>query len=205
MAPKQMKNDDTLRQIRAVFDEETIRVYQAYANPIADSAIRNGTFTSPFKMSRMTWIKPSFLWMMYRSGWAEKTGQERILAIDITRDGFEWALRHSVPSTFIPVLYASRDEWRASQKGVPVRIQWDPERNIRLGRLDHRSIQIGLQGDAVRRYIREWVVRIDDLTSFCRNVARMVQEKNIDKALKTIPQEKPYPLPDALREYIGAS
>ncbi|WP_422570328.1 DUF4291 family protein, partial [Erwinia billingiae] len=29
----------------------------------------------------MTWIKPSFLWMMYRSGWGMKDpGQKRILA-----------------------------------------------------------------------------------------------------------------------------
>jgi hypothetical protein len=38
----------------------------------------------------MTWIKPSFLWMMYRCGWATKPGQERVLAIQITREGFEW-------------------------------------------------------------------------------------------------------------------
>ena len=60
----------------------------------------HGTFVSPpFKMSRMTWIKPSFLWMMYRAGWGYKdAGQRRILAIDITREGFQWALEHSCPS-----------------------------------------------------------------------------------------------------------
>jgi len=46
----------------------------------------------------MTWIKPSFLWMMYRSGWATKPGQEHILATQITRDGFEWALHRHVSS-----------------------------------------------------------------------------------------------------------
>jgi hypothetical protein len=61
------------RQIRAVYDTDTIRVYQAYSDVIADAALMNGFFVSPpFKMSRMTWIKPSFLWMMYRSGWAKK-------------------------------------------------------------------------------------------------------------------------------------
>ncbi|WP_267877653.1 DUF4291 family protein [Massilia frigida] len=83
-----------LRQIRAVFDDATIRVYQAYSNVIADAALAAGTFVSPpFKMERMTWIKPSFLWMMYRAGWGFKdAGQQRILAIDISREGFEWAL-----------------------------------------------------------------------------------------------------------------
>jgi hypothetical protein len=47
---------------------------------------------SPFKFDRMTWVKPSFLWMMYRSDWATKPDQERVLAVSITRDGFEWTV-----------------------------------------------------------------------------------------------------------------
>ncbi|MFM7200125.1 MAG: DUF4291 family protein, partial [Myxococcota bacterium] len=61
------------RQIRAVYDDKTIRVYQAYSDAIADSALKHQTFVAPpFKMERMTWIKPSFLWMMYRAGWGYK-------------------------------------------------------------------------------------------------------------------------------------
>ena len=51
----------------------------------------------------MTWIKPSFLWMMHRSGWATKPGQERVLAIEITRAGFEWALSHAALSHYDPI------------------------------------------------------------------------------------------------------
>lgn len=57
------------QQIRAVYNDQTIRVYQAYSDAIANTALLNQTFVSPpFKMERMTWIKPSFLWMMYRAG-----------------------------------------------------------------------------------------------------------------------------------------
>ena len=83
------------RQIRARYDSETVRVYQAYRPEIADAAVAAGRFVPPFSLDRMTWIKPSFLWMMYRCGWATKPGQERVLAVDITREGFEWALSHS--------------------------------------------------------------------------------------------------------------
>ncbi|ESP92572.1 DUF4291 family protein [Pseudoalteromonas luteoviolacea] len=88
------------RQIRALYDDNTIRVYQNYNNAVADSALINGTFVSPpFKMERMTWIKPSFLWMMCRSGWGQKdNGQNRILALNISREGFEWALNSSLLS-----------------------------------------------------------------------------------------------------------
>ncbi|WP_259740514.1 DUF4291 domain-containing protein [Pseudomonas moraviensis] len=86
-------NATPIRQIRGLYDANTIRVYQAYSDVIADAALSHGTFVSPpFKMERMTWIKPSFLWMMHRSGWGLKdTRQSRILAIDTSRDGFEWA------------------------------------------------------------------------------------------------------------------
>jgi len=94
------------RQVRAVFDDRTITVYQAYSPAIAEPAIAAGRLVPPFKLDRMTWIKPSFLWMMYRSGWATTPGQERVLAIQITRDGFEWALSSSSLSHQDPTVYA---------------------------------------------------------------------------------------------------
>lgn len=83
-------SDETMRVLRAGYTDETVTVYQAYAPAIADAAVRAGTFVAPFNRDRMTWIKPSFGWMMHRSGWAAKPGQERVLAIEITRAGFEW-------------------------------------------------------------------------------------------------------------------
>jgi len=82
-------------QVRARYTENSITVYQAYSPEIAAPAVAAGRFVAPFKRERMTWIKPSFLWMMYRCGWATKPGQERVLAITITRAGFDWALEHS--------------------------------------------------------------------------------------------------------------
>ena len=58
-----------------------LTVYQAYPPEIADAAVAAGRFVPPFKRERMTWIKPSFRWMMYRCGWATKPGQERVLAV----------------------------------------------------------------------------------------------------------------------------
>ncbi len=66
----------SLRDIRALFDDFTITAYQAYSPQIGRPAAASGTFSgTPFKLDRMTWIKPSFLWAMYRSGWARKPGQ----------------------------------------------------------------------------------------------------------------------------------
>jgi hypothetical protein len=98
--------------VRAKYTESTVRIYQAYPPAIAGPALAAGTFVPPFKKDRMTWIKPSFNWMMYRSGFATKAGQEVVLGIDITRDGFEWALRHAVLSSFTSALHSTFDDWR---------------------------------------------------------------------------------------------
>jgi hypothetical protein len=127
------------RQVRALFDARTVTVYQAYAPDIADRALAAGTFVPPFKLGRMTWIKPSLLWMMYRCGWATKPGQERVLAIQITREGFEWALGRSALSHYQPGTYTSHEQWAERKRVSPVRIQWDPERSLLLQPLPWRS------------------------------------------------------------------
>ena len=66
--------------ILAQYDLDSIVVYQAYRPSIGHFAAQNGYFGEDFKLSRMTWIKPNFLWMMYRSGWGIKEGQEVTLA-----------------------------------------------------------------------------------------------------------------------------
>ena len=182
------------RQVRAVYDHHTIRVYQAYSTEIAESALAHGTFVSPpFKMERMTWIKPSFLWMMYRAGWGLKdAGQARILAMDITREGFAWALANSCPSH--PDEDMSAEDWARLKDRSPVRIQWDPERDLALEPLPHRSIQIGLGPAAVRLYAGAWIQRITDVTGLTRTIHELAQAGRKDEAIALLPAEQPYPI-----------
>jgi hypothetical protein len=181
------------QQIRAVYDADTIRVYQAFSDEIADSALTHGTFVSPpFKLERMTWIKPSFLWMMYRADWGFKDeGQKRILAIDITREGFEWALTHSCPSH--PPEAMSKEEWALLKDASPVRIQWDPERDLHLQPLAHRAIQIGLSKDAVHLYLQQWVHQITEVTPLAHHIHSLVRDQHFEAAKKALPIERSYP------------
>jgi hypothetical protein len=181
------------RQVRALFDDDTITVYQAYGPEIADAALEAGTFVAPFKRDRMTWIKPSFLWMMHRSGWATKPGQERVLAVRISRDGFEWALRH-----------ASLSHEPARKDGRPVRVQWDPERSLQLERLDHRAIQVGLGGEAVGRYVDEWITGLSDVTPLAHEIHALVEAGELDAARARLPQERPYQLPADVQAVLGS-
>lgn len=192
------------RQIRAACTATTITVYQAYPPAIADAALEASTFVSPFKRERMTWIKPSFLWMAYRCGWASKLGQERVLAIEITCAGFEWALEHACLSHFEAGTYATREDWSARLAVSPVRIQWDPERDLHLQPLPHRSIQIGLGGPAVDLYVDDWIVGIDDAADLCRGVGGTVAAERFDEAAAMRPVELPYALSDSIAAAIGA-
>ncbi|MFN5430819.1 MAG: DUF4291 domain-containing protein [Cyclobacteriaceae bacterium] len=193
------------KQIRAVFDEQTITVYQAYRKEIAEPAVVNQKFVPPFKMARMTWIKPSFLWMMYRAGWATKDGQEHILSIKIKRSGFEWALANCCISHFDASLFANHEEWKTKLQNSPVRLQWDPEKDIHLQNLNYRSIQIGLTGDAVQHYVNDWIVAIDDITPLCKQIHSLVLDKKIEEAKALLPLENIYPITDDLRKIIGHS
>lgn len=192
-----------LRQIRAQFGETTIRVYQAYSIGIAEPALAAQTFKPPFRRGRMTWIKPSFTWMMYRAGWGAKVGQERILGIDITRAGFEWALAHSCLSHFEPTMHRNADEWQRLMNETPVRIQWDPERTLTLEPLSYRAIQIGLEGLAVDKYVNEWIVRIEDVTPLAREIENLVNQHKLDGANARRPVESSYPLSNELASRIG--
>jgi Domain of unknown function (DUF4291) len=185
--------------IRAAFSQTTVRVYQAYRAEIANAALAAGKFVPPFSMGRMTWIKPSFNWMMYRCGCATKTGQEVVLGIDITREGFEWALEHAALSSYHPSMHLSHEAWQSLLAEAPVRIQWDPERDWRLGVVkDVRAIQIGLSGDAVRRYVNEWVVRLEDVTPVAHRIGVNVKNEVMSHILPD-EDEKPYPLSSELR------
>ena len=140
----------------------------------------------------MTWIKPSFLWMMYRSGWATKENQERILAIKIKREGFEWALQNSCLSHFDKELHVNHEDWKNLLTSSPVRIQWDPEKDLFSEPLPYRSIQIGLSGIAVDEYINDWIVSIDDITKHCKEIHQLILNKEIEKAKSILPVEKAY-------------
>jgi len=146
----------------------------------------------------LTWIKPSFLWMMYRCGWATKAGQETVLAIEITRDGFEWALRHACLSSYVRGLHPDLSTWRRQLKRAPARVQWDPERDLHLRPLTYRSLQLGLSGKAVGRYADEWTVAISDVTPLAREVHELVSRSELDAAAGLLPQERPYPAGDEL-------
>ncbi|MEU3840273.1 DUF4291 domain-containing protein [Streptomyces sp. NPDC028635] len=191
-------NDQTVApeprfRIRARYTDTTVTVYQAYRPQIGLPAARTGRFPSSWKRERMTWIKPSFLWMMYRCGWGTKPDQESVLAVEITREGFEWALRHACLSHHVPGLHGDREAWQRQLRQAPARVQWDPERDLHFTALPHRSLQLGLGGQAAARYADEWIVGIEDVTPLAAEIHAHVRAGELDAASAKLPEERPYP------------
>jgi uncharacterized protein DUF4291 len=195
--------NEPLRRIRALHTPTTITVYQAYPPALGLPAARDGKFPAAWSRSRMTWVKPSFLWMMYRCGWAAKADQETVLAVEIGRAGFDWALGRACLSHYVPEVHGDHAAWRRELKEAPARVQWDPERDLHLRPLAHRSLQMGLSGEATRRYADEWIVSIRDITPLAHRVHALVSEGDLDRARSLLPQEHPYEPPGGLPPAIA--
>jgi len=154
------------RHIIAQYDQDAVIVYQAFCPAIANEALSLQRFGASFSRSRMSWIKPNFLWMMYRCGWATKAGQERVLAVRIRRSFFENLLMRAVWSSYTPELYSNADEWSRSLAASEVRLQWDPDHAPNGSPLRRRAIQLGLRGRALSEYAEAVVLSVTDITSF---------------------------------------
>ncbi len=191
------------KEIRAQFDRETITVYQAYSPTIGLVAAKNNRFVEPFSYNRMTWIKPSFLWMMERSNWGLKTGQEVILAIKVKRECFEKALLEAVLTSPSGSVYKSSDEWRELMKRARIHVQWDPERNIHGGKLEYRSLQIGISRHLIQAYNEEWITGIDDVTPLVKKIHALKREGQLAKAKSFLPKESVYPVAEELMARLG--
>jgi hypothetical protein len=185
-------------EIRAAFDRDSIVVYQAYSSTIADPALKAQRFVEPFSFGRMTWIKPSFLWLMHRSNWGSKSGQERTLAVTISKAGLETALSKAVLTAYDAKVFRSREDWQRQFEDALVHVQWDPERSLRGAALDHYSIQIGISRHLIREFVEKWTLKIEDLSPVVAKTRDLLRSGRADEAKRHLPTERTYPVPDSI-------
>lgn len=137
--------------VLAHYDSDTIVVYQAFRESTGRYAVEHQCFGGPdYSFERMSWIKPNFLWMMYRSGWGTKPGQEMIVGLRICRSFFDRLLASAVTSSFDPTRHSSEAEWKVAVQSSEVRLQWDPDHLPDGSKCERRALQLGLRGSALR-------------------------------------------------------
>ena len=171
------------RHILTQHDERAVVVYQAYNPGIGRFAAEHGFFGGDFKLTRMSWIKTNFLWMMYRCGWASKPDQETVLAVWLRRDAFESLLPQAVHSKHVPEVYGTPEQWKAELGRSEVRLQWDPDHGPNGAPQNRRAIQLGLSGEVLRKYSREWILELEDITPFVREQREHVRGRRLDALL----------------------
>jgi len=168
--------------------EDEILVYQAFNHAIANFAVKHQYFGgSHYKFSRMSWIKPNFLWMMYRCGWAEKTNQERVLGLWIKKTDFELILNEAVYSSYQADIYETHENWKKALSSKEVRLQWDPDHDIYGQKEERRAIQLGLKGDLLELLGTSMINRIIDMTPFVKTQKLLINTGQLDKLV--LPKE----------------
>jgi hypothetical protein len=182
-----------LREIRADYDRDTIVLYQAYDDAIADAAIARGRFAAPsWSFHRMTWIKPSFLWLMHRSNWGTSKGQSRVLAVRITRSGFDRALSLGVSTDPCARVFRSYEAWRQAFDAAWVHVQWDTERALSGAGLGYYSVQVGLSRHVTTEFVDDWIVSITDVTERVAKMRAFVRGGRSERARALLPPERLY-------------
>ncbi|MEN5309038.1 DUF4291 domain-containing protein [Chryseobacterium cucumeris] len=175
--------------IMAQYDDEKIVVYQSYRKEIGEFAVKNQFFGGSFSLERMTWIKPNFLWMMYRNGWGRKEGQEHVLAIHLKKEAFIKYLGNAIYSSYNTSFGISREDWQKQVKESSVRLQWDPDHDPFGNKLERRAIQIGLRNEFIRSFSKDDILLIENISDFVAEQYQFVLNDDLDNLI--IPEEKP--------------
>ena len=174
------------------WDDAGVFVYQAFNDTIADYAVKHQRFGGPaFNVKRMTWIKPSFAWVLYRSGYGHKHNQNRILKVKIPHESLAQIL--------------GRCQCRHGGGGSKGRVQWDPARDILTAdgneprkMLRRRAIQIGISDELSEHYVNS-ILSIEDVTELAHAVCEAHQSKTVShtqmrmtELLPRLPVERDY-------------
>ncbi|CAE7309541.1 PAO [Symbiodinium natans] len=184
-----LSSSSGVQVFRSQWDDEGVYFYQAYNDEIAEWAVQHQQFGGPrFNPTRMTWIKPSFAWVLYRSGYGHKHNQTRILKVKLSHASVAELLQHC--------------QCKTGGGGSKGRVQWDPERDLMSGdgkaprqMLRRRAIQIGLKGSLSELYVKS-VIGIEDVTALAHRVhaAHTAADSKLamSQLLPDLPAERPY-------------
>ncbi len=140
--------------------------------------------------------------MMYRSHWAERAGQDHVLALWITRGDFLTLLADAVASSFDPRTFISHEAWTRALRKSDVRVQWDPDRHPSGAAIGRRAIQVGLRGEALDRFGKQQIRFVEDVTPFVREQKGALDARGVESLW--VPQEAVLPIGDpALARTLG--
>jgi len=177
--------------IIAQFDHDTITIYQAFKDSIADYAVTHQRFGGDdYDFNRRTWLKPSFLWMMYYSGWAKKENQENVLAIRMKREGFDQILSSAVLTDYSKDIHGNKADWQRQLDVADIHVQWEHYYDLFGRKTDRYGAKIGIRGEIQRKYNEEWILAIENITPYVQQQQDLLNSKRNDQL--QLPHERAY-------------
>ena len=75
---------------------------------------------------------------------------------------------------------------------------------MHLGALPYRSLQVGLSGEAVDRYVNEWTIALTDVTTTVQTNHDLLRAGDEQAAALLLPTELPYALPAQTAASVAA-
>lgn len=140
-------------------------VFQAFS----PEYIGSNAFTDSIKLTRMSWLKTSLLWTLFRSDWGRKKGQEVVIEV-------------STPPGYLAGLEERAVPTKESNKEDEVIRQVDPDRAI-IGRWwsdtdeywvkARRTSHLGIRGEEFREYVFDIVPgNLRDITDIVQNIEK---------------------------------
>ncbi len=178
------------KHILGQYNDDYIVVYQAYRQSIGEFAATNQFFGGDFSYNRMTWIKPNFLWMMYRSGWGTKPGQEITLAIKLKKDVFDDYLASAVASSYAQTSIDNHEAWKQAVGDSDVRLQWDPDHHPTGAKEVRKAIQLGVRGSKLEPFKGGGIVEIEDISDFVNQQRELLNNNQMSELM--VPEESVY-------------
>lgn len=190
------------KQIYATYDDEGLFVYQAFKPKTVANAVARGTFGTGFNTNRLTWIKPSFAWILQRTQYATKHRMNAIARIKLSHEGWLQILNQSIPTQYDANRYTTEESWQKALENAPVIHQWDPERDLAGKKLDRAAIQVGMRNEALSlSYVNEWIIGIEDVTDLAREIGKLSRLNN--STLPEVPEEQVYTTSQELAFSLG--
>ncbi len=104
-----------------------------------------------------------------------KTDQEIVLAVTIRREAFDKILSQAVHSSYASERYASHEAWKQRLRDSLVRLQWDPDHDPLGAKQERRAVQLGLSGEILKTYSREWILHIEDISTFVADGRTLIE------------------------------
>ncbi|HEY9047839.1 MAG TPA: DUF4291 family protein, partial [Ohtaekwangia sp.] len=121
-----------------------------------------------------------------------------------SKENFDTILQDAVISSFSKDYYKNEADWQQALQLHEVRLQWDPDHDPFGNKKERRAIQLGLKGNILARYGKEFILNIENIAPFVKQQRQKLEAGKLDEL--EIPFEEIYqPASKTLAGRIGLS